>query len=164
MAFCESVPRWFPEPPVTPRPPRFRAPEPLLDAPVGVPIKCPACPRCPPKPRLPDPFQGFQGTRLTNPRRPHPPFRTRRTQPPRTLADPIPLVPCLGSAPSTAALALSGVNRPTRPPRTLADPIPCPRFRPRMFWCRSLFLSWVRSGSLPFASLSCRDLRLPGCW
>ena len=30
-----------------------------------------------------------------------------------------------------------------------------------MFWCRSLFLSWVRSGSLPFASLWCRDLRLP---
>ena len=63
VAFCESVPRWFPEFPVTPRPPRFRAPEPLLEAPVGVPIKCPALPRYPPKPRLPDPFQGFQGTR-----------------------------------------------------------------------------------------------------
>ena len=53
----------FPDPRLPPRPPRFRAPEPLLDAPVGVPIKCPALPFHPPKPRLPDPFQGFQGTR-----------------------------------------------------------------------------------------------------
>ena len=59
----KSVCAWFSRAPVAPRPPRFRAPEPLLDALVGVPTKCPACPRCPPKPRLPDPLQGFQGTR-----------------------------------------------------------------------------------------------------
>ena len=74
-------------------------------------------------------------------------------------------MPCLGSAPHRRCpIPFRCQPARTQPPRTLADPIPCPRFRPRMFWCRSLFLSWVRSGSLPFvASLRCRDLRLPGC-
>ena len=137
----------FPNPRLPPRPPRFRAPEPLLDAPAKSLSSALRFPRYPPKPGYPTPFRAFRAPdpRLNQPfqdptslpsvspcaavssRRsfvalhPVPPLRRRpvpfrcqpaRTQPPRTLAGPIPLVPCLGSAPSAAAPALSGVNRP----------------------------------------------------
>ena len=71
----------FPSSRLPPAPLGSGHPNPFLEPPVGVPIKCPALPRYPPK--HPTPFRAFRAPdpRLTNPRRPHPPFRTRLPEP-----------------------------------------------------------------------------------